>query len=76
MVFNIFQLQNLLWKRFRYGVFINDGEISHFYFSVGDYYQIPIERIIVIKERYPIIIKNEFPIMVKHRGYTNITIKK
>ena len=45
------------------GISIYDRKISHFYFFIGDHYQIPIEKIIIIKEKYPIIIDEDFPII-------------
>ncbi len=45
------------------GLSINDGKITHFYLAIGDYYRIPVERVIIIKKRYPIIIEEELPII-------------
>jgi len=66
-----FNLKSSYGKDIDVGIFINDGRLSHFYFSVGDYYRVPVEKIIIIKKRHPFILEEEIPIIFlihKYRG--------
>ena len=54
------------------GISISDGRLSHLYFSIGDYYRIPVEEIIIIKKRYPFILEEELPIIFLIHKYRRI----
>lgn len=58
-----FSLKHSYGKDLDVGISMENGKISHFYFSIGDYYRVPVERIIIIKKRYPFILEEEFPIV-------------
>lgn len=45
------------------GVHFRDGDLRDFYFSISDYYRIPLKDVYVVKERYPFIIHEELPIL-------------
>jgi hypothetical protein len=67
-----FNLKSSYGKDIDIGVSINDGRLSNFYFSVGDYYRVPVEKIIVIKKRYPFILEEEIPIIFLIHEYRGI----
>jgi hypothetical protein len=70
-LFTPFTLKSSYGKDVRIGISINDGKLSHFYFSIGDYYRIPVEKVIIVKKRYPFILDEELPIVFlisKYRG--------
>lgn len=58
-----FTVKSSYGKDIDIGISLNDGKLSHFYFSVGDYYRVPAERIIIIKKRYPFILDEEIPVI-------------
>ncbi|MCX8034000.1 MAG: hypothetical protein N3A00_01620 [Thermodesulfovibrio sp.] len=45
------------------GMHFRDGDIRDFYFSISDYYRVPVRDVYVIRERYPFIIYEELPIL-------------
>jgi hypothetical protein len=67
-----FNFKSSYGKDIDIGVSINDGKLSHFYFSVGDYYRVPVEKIIIIKKRYPFILEEEIPIIFLIHEYRGI----
>jgi len=50
-------------KNVSIGVSFNDKGISDFYFYLGNYYHVPVEKIVIIKKRYPFILDEELPII-------------
>jgi len=38
------------------GVSVRDGNLRDFYFSIGDYYSVPVEEVVVVKKRAPFIV--------------------
>lgn len=45
------------------GMHLRDGDFREFYFSISDYYRVPVRDIYVIRDRYPFIIPEELPIL-------------
>ncbi|PMP94013.1 MAG: hypothetical protein C0169_07060, partial [Thermodesulfobacterium geofontis] len=67
-----FNLKSSYGKDVDMGFSIDNGKISHFYLSIGDYYRVPVEKIIIIKKRYPFIIEEEIPIIFFISEYRGI----
>lgn len=55
------------------GVSLNNDKITHFYFSLGEYYRVPYDEIIIIKKRYPIIREEELPVFLLIINYARVS---
>lgn len=55
------------------GVSINNGKFTQFYFSLGEYYRVPYDEIIIIKKRYPIIRDEELPVFLLIISYVRVS---
>ncbi len=55
------------------GVSINNGKLTNFYLSLGEYYRIPYDEIIIIKRKYPIIREEELPVLLLIVNYARVS---
>lgn len=45
------------------GMNFRDGDLRDFYFSLSDYYRVPVRDVYILKERYPFITYEELPVL-------------
>jgi hypothetical protein len=61
--FLIIPLSQSYAKDLDIGVSIRNDNLRDFYFSIGDYYSVPVEEVVVVKKRAPFILEEEIPIL-------------
>ncbi|MDW8136304.1 MAG: hypothetical protein RMI74_05895 [Thermodesulfobacterium sp.] len=64
---------NSLGSNLDLGVSINNGRITNFYVSLGEYYRVPYDEIVIIKKRYPIIRDEELPLFFLIISYARVS---